>query len=285
MLTLVTGLAVLMTVQAPDTTIAVSRGQRLEVAVHAGTVNVQAWNRDAVRLRVRSTDDAELDVRERGNRLAVEATGRHGTPADADLVISAPAWLPVSVTGVDLDITIEGITAPVTAETVQGDVVVRGGAELITLTSVEGSVQLTGARGKMQVSAVNDDIVVSDATGDLAVSTVNGDLRLASVRSDNVDASTVNGDIGFSGGFQDGGRYRFSTHNGDLTLAVPEGTSATVGVATFQGDFEAAFPVSVSGMRRGQRFSFTLGAGSARVQLESFQGEIRLVRPGAEGIR
>jgi DUF4097 and DUF4098 domain-containing protein YvlB len=281
MLTLLTGLAVLASVQSPDTTVAVRRGQRLEVSVHAGSVAVRGWDRDAVRVLVRSGDDAELDIRSRGDRLAVDASGHHGTPADATLEISAPVWMPVTVHGVDLDIGIDGVGAAITAETVQGDVAVRGGADIVTLTSVEGSVRLSGSRGTMQVSSVNDDVTVTDAAGDLSVSTVNGDLALSGIRSGNVDASTVNGDIGFSGSIASGGRYRLSSHNGDLTFAVPEGAGATMNVATFSGDFEAAFPVTVSGMGRARRFSFTIGSGAARVELESFQGDIRLVRPGA----
>lgn len=281
MLTLLTGLAVLTAVQSQDTTLAVRRGQRLDVSAHAGSVQVRGWTRDAVRVTIASPDDGELDVRSRGDRVSVDASGRHGAPIDAAVDISAPAWMPVSVNGVDLDITISGITAPVAAETVQGDVVVQGGSELITLTSVEGTVRLRGARGQMQVSSVNDDVEIVDATGAVAVTTVNGDLRLDAIQSENVDASTVNGDVGFSGPIRSGGRYRLSSHNGDLTLAVAEGTSAVMNVSTFSGDFEAAFPVTLSGSRRGQRFSFTLGSGAARVELESFQGDIRLVRPGA----
>lgn len=281
MLTLLTGLAVLAAVQSPDTTVAVKRGQRLEVSVHAGSVTVRGWNRDAVRVVTRSDDDASLDVRTRGERLVVDATGRHGRPIDASLEVSAPAWMPVSVHGVDLDITIDGVSAAVAAETVQGDVIVRGGADLVTLTSVEGSVHLSGAKGTMQISSVNEDVTVARAVGDLTVSTVNGDLMLETIGSDNVDASTVNGDIGFSGTIQSGGRYRLSSHNGDLTLAIPANASATVNVETFNGDFEAAFPVTVGGTRQGRRFSFTLGSGAARVELESFQGDVRLVRPGA----
>lgn len=285
MLTFITGLAVLAAVQAPDTTIAVARGQRLQVSLHAGTVQVRGWNRDAVRVQISGDDRAELDVRNRGDRLAIDATGRRGEPVDAMLQISAPAWMPVSVDGVGLDIDIGGITAALSAETVQGDVVVQGGGDIVTLGSVEGTVQVRGARGKLQVSSVNDDVEVTDAIGDLAVTTVNGDVQLSNVRSENVDASTVNGDIGFSGPIRNGGRYRFATHNGDLTVAVPENTSAVVSIATYQGDLETAFPVSVSGRRRGQRFSFTLGGGGARIELESFMGDIRLVRPGATGTR
>jgi DUF4097 and DUF4098 domain-containing protein YvlB len=86
--------------------------------------------------------------------------------------------------------------------------------------------------------------------------------------------------MGYDGPIRNGGRYTLSTHNGDITLAATEKTSATVMVSTFSGDFESDFPVPLRETRKGRRFSFTLGGGSAQVSLESFQGTIRLVRPG-----
>ena len=76
------------------------------------------------------------------------------------------------------------------------------------------------------------------------------------------------------------GRYALSTHNGDVTVTVAEGTSASVSVSTFNGEFESAFPVTLTETRKGKRFNFTIGGGSAQVTLESFQGTIQLVRPG-----
>ncbi len=279
MLTLMTGLAVLLAAQAPDTTVAVRRGQRLDVAAHAGSVRVEAWNRDAVRTRL--TDGSRgLRVETSGSRVAVEVSGRYREPVEADLVISAPAWMPVTVSGVDLDVTVDGIEADVTADT-QADVIVRGGSGVLALTSVNGDVSVRGARGQIEANTVNGDVTISGADGTIAASTVNGDVGLVRVTSTNVAASTVSGDVDFSGAIRSGGSYRFSSHNGDLTVAVPADASAVVSVSSFAGDFEAAFPVTLTGMRRGQRFSFTLGSGAARLELESFQGDIRLVRPGA----
>jgi hypothetical protein len=38
--------------------------------------------------------------------------------------------------------------------------------------------------------------------------------------------------------------------------------------------------VTLRETRKGKRFSFVLGTGSAQVSLESFQGTVQLVRPG-----
>ena len=109
-----------------------------------------------------------------------------------------------------------------------------------------------------------------------------GEITLDLVDATTVDASTVNGDISYNGPVRNGGRYSFSTHNGDVTLTVADGTNASVAVSTFNGEFESEFPVPLSGMRKGKGFNFTLGNGSAQVTLESFQGTIQLIRPGGE---
>ena len=104
--------------------------------------------------------------------------------------------------------------------------------------------------------------------------TVNGEIVLERVDATSLDASTVNGDVGYDGPIRSGGRYALSSHNGDMTLAVAEGTSAAVSVTTFNGEFESEFPVTLRETRKGKRFNFTLGAGRAQVSLESFQGTV-----------
>ena len=109
---------------------------------------------------------------------------------------------------------------------------------------------------------------------------MNGDVTLDRVDATSVTATSLNGDVSYEGPIKNNGRYALSTHNGDVTVSVAEGTSASVAVSTFNGEFESEFPVTLTETRKGKRFSFRLGSGSAQVTLESFQGTIELVRPG-----
>lgn len=286
LLSLVTGALALGLLQQADTTFPVQRGQRLQVHAHTGSIAVTAWNRDAVRVVAESDQRVELDVDAGGGTIRVDATrGRWGGPADVAYRISAPAWMPLALDGVNTDITVTGIQAPVSAETVNGEVHVRGGEGLIRLHSVEGAVTLEGATGTMEVGSVNDDVRVTDSRGALAADGVNGDIALLGIASDNVAATTVNGDVTYDGRVEARGRYHLESHNGDLVFSVGENASATVTVNTFNGDFEADFPVTLQGGRQGKRFTFTIGGGSAGIQLDSFQGDIRLVRSGAARAR
>jgi DUF4097 and DUF4098 domain-containing protein YvlB len=268
--------------QQVDTTVNVGRGQRLDVNAYGGDITVRTWNRNAVRVEASTSGRDRVEVSTSATTVSVRTQGRHGPPEEVDLRISAPAWIGLRLSGVNTSVKVEGIRAPISVETVEGDVAVNGGEGLVSLRSVQGSVRLHGARGRINVNSVNEDVEVGNSSGDVAAQTVNGEITLLAVDAPSVDANTVNGDISYSGPIRSGGRYALSTHNGDVSLTVAEGTSASVAVSTFSGEFESEFPVPLRGTRKGQGFNFTLGSGSAQVTLESFQGTIRLVRPGSE---
>jgi DUF4097 and DUF4098 domain-containing protein YvlB len=259
----------------------VERGQRLEVNAFAGDIAVTTWNRNAVRVEGESTGRTRLEITRSGSTLDVRSEGRRGPAGMVDLKLTVPAWLPLDLSGVHTDVTVTGIKAPVTVETVQGAITVQGGEGLVSLQSVEGQVSLHGAKGRIEVHSVNEDIEIGTSSGDITAETVNGEITLTQVDASGLAASTVNGDIDYDGPIRSGGRYDLSSHNGDLTLTVAEGTSAAVSVSTFNGEFASEFPVTLTEARKGKRFSFTLGSGSAQVSLESFQGTIQLVRPGS----
>jgi DUF4097 and DUF4098 domain-containing protein YvlB len=264
----------------PDTTIAVQRGQRLELHAHAGEITVRTWARNALRVRADLDSEGRLSINQGPSVVIVGASDRRGRLTEVTFEVTVPTWMGVSLSGVNASMRVEGVAAPISAETIDGDVTVTGGEGNVSLRSIQGAVALTGAKGRISASSVNSDVTVRGAAGEVRAETVNGEVRLERIESDEVDANTVNGDIVYDGVIRKNGSYSFVTHSGDVTVTVPEGTDATVAVSSFQGDFESSFPVTLR-ERRGRRFNFTLGAGSARVNLESFQGTIRLVRPGA----
>jgi DUF4097 and DUF4098 domain-containing protein YvlB len=273
-------LLLLALLQQIDSTVPAGRGQRLEVNAFAGEVAVTVWNRDAVRVEADPAGSTGVEIDRSATTVTVRTSGRRGPPAGVELRISAPAWMPLDISGVNTEITVAGTRAAISAETVQGDVSAKGGDGLVSLRSVQGSVSLTGAKGRLEVHSVNADVEVSASSGEVTAETVNGDVTLDGVDATSVTATSLNGDVFYNGPIKSNGRYALSTHNGDVTVTVAEGTSASVSVSTFNGEFASDFPVTLTETRKGKRFNFTIGSGSAQVTLESFQGTIELVRPG-----
>lgn len=278
-------LSALVLIQQTDSTVAVERGQRLEVSVYGGELRVTTWARSAVRVQAEPSSRSRVEITRSGPVLEVRTQSRRGAPELLELHVTVPDWMPLKLSGVSTDISVTGTRGSVQAETVQGEVTVEGGTGLVTLQSVEGSVTLRGAKGRIEVSSVNEDVEVTGSSGEITATTVNGSVTLARVDATTVAATTVNGDVSYDGPVRNGGRYAMSSHNGDLTLTVAEATNASISVSTFHGEFESDFPVTLTETRKGRRFSFTLGTGSAQVTLESFQGTIQLVRPGSRRSR
>jgi hypothetical protein len=284
LLTVATALGTLAFAQF-DTTVAAVQGQRLEVNAFGGQVTLKTWNRNSVRVQADPTSRTQVVVSSSRTTVSVRTEGRRGPASAVDLDLTVPAWIGMDISGVYTDVSIVGAGGPVTVETVKGEVAVTGGVGIVSLSSVQGSVSLKGAKGRIEVHSVNEDVHISETSGEILAESVNGEVSLAKVDATTLDASTVNGDVAYDGPIHNGGRYALASHNGDITLSVPVGANAAVSVSTFSGDFESEFPVSLTQGRKGKRFNFTIGNGGAEVELESFQGTIRLVRPGSAAAR
>jgi DUF4097 and DUF4098 domain-containing protein YvlB len=262
-----------------DTTLPVRSGARLEVNNYGGEIAVKTWSRSAVRVTASHSGGDRVQITTSDQLVRVKAEGRHGAPQMVDYEITVPTWMVLNLSGVYTDIKVDGAQNEITAETVQGEVTVLGGSGNVSLKSVQGAVTLEKARGRIELNTVNDEIKATDVSGDLTAETVNGDITLSQIESANAEANTVNGDVTYDGTIKDGGRYRFTTHDGDLRISVPEKANVSVSVSTFNGDFSACFPVRLTDKTK-HRFNFTIGSGSARLELESFGGDIKICRPG-----
>jgi len=270
--------------QHTDTTIAVKPGTRLELNQFAGSIEVQTWSKNAVRVTATHNSRVEIEISGGAPVLAIQAVHYRGLPTNVDFQLTVPKTMALSLSGVNTEISVDNSGGELSLETVQGEVTVTGGSKIIKASSVDGEVRLVDATGRIECSSVNGGVQIERSSGPIVATSVNGEIVLRGVDSDDVEGSTVNGTVDYEGALKDGGSYRFSSHNGEVSIAIPERASATISVATFSGDFNSDFPIPLT-ESRGKRFSFTLGGGSARIELESFQGGIQLRRPGNSGSR
>src|SRR5258706_5746714 len=264
-----------------DETVPVQKGTRLAINNFAGEVIIHTWDKDSVHVVARHQSRTTVTIRPGAAGLSIQASGTMGPEGSVDYDITAPAWMPIKVEGTYNFVTMEGVQGEVFANTMRGDIVIKGGTGTITAKSVEGEVQVEGARGKVNVSSVNEKIRITDTSGEITAESINGGITMTGIDSKSVDASTVNGTIIYEGKLLDGGRYSFGTHNGELSLGVPENANVTFTIRTYQGSFSTHLPlagVSRAAIQPGRRVVTTLGNGSADVSLETFGGAIRVRR-------
>lgn len=264
--------------QRIDTAVAVARGAKLHVEAQAGSVVVDTWKRDEVRVTADRPSDA-VDVHYGGGEVSVE-TDRGGE--SVDYRITVPEWMDVHIETLSSGVRVDGAGGEVVVSSTEGGIHVDGGRRFVSLTSVSGAIEVSDARARVQAQTLNDGITLRAVTGDVGARTVNGSITMSDVNSTNIRASTVDGAISFHGSIRPSGFYRLSSHNGRVSVFVSRLPDATISVTSFNGAFDTDFPLRLTSMSEGRHMTFTVGTGSARLELDSFNGAVALKRAGGE---
>src|SRR5687768_2596474 len=125
--------------QQTDTTVSVRANARLELEVLRGSISVQTWDRNQVRVQATHGRTVHVDVSATNSTVRVDAESRHGGPPPSiDFRITVPTTMNLDLSGTYTDIDVRGVQGEIEAETVDGNVVVSGGTGRIRLESVQG---------------------------------------------------------------------------------------------------------------------------------------------------
>jgi hypothetical protein len=299
LLTLAAGAAIAMAApQGTDTTFAVSAGARLDLQNYAGEIVIETWARPEIRIEadhgrrdglfVEQGDgavhvrpalwkdgDFDIDIEE-GESYGVSWGGPR-SPSLVDFTITVPEGMMLDVGGPFTDVTITGPVGETVVNVNEGDVTVSAIQGPLTVRCVEGDVTATDVQGRMRLYVIDGGINVENASGDIVAETTDGDVQLERVTSSNVEATSVDGDLWFSGALAAQGLYAFATHDGDVTLMLPRDASARVMVATYDGEVMSDFTLDLPEDFSGRRARFTLGAGGAQLEVEAFDGDIEIL--------
>jgi DUF4097 and DUF4098 domain-containing protein YvlB len=259
-----------------DTTFAVDPGARLVVHNRSGEIIVRTWDRNEVRVRSDYSYRGAFEIEQTAGTVRIR--GRTWDDDDADYLLTVPESMSLELSGSESDVTIDGTRGEVTVDVSDGDIIIRGGTGRVRAETNDGEIRAEDVEGRIRLSTMDGDITVDRASGDIEVETTDGMIELSDVQASSIKATTVDGDIWFDGVFMPSGTYVLQTHDGDVTLHIPEDTDARVRMALYDGDFSSDFELTFPSWPRGRRVEFTLGAGNADVQVETFDGDIVLRR-------
>lgn len=265
-----------------DTTVSVSAGTRLSLENVGGEVTIRAWDRNQVRIQATHSSRTRVGIRVSESVLRLTPQGSRGMGVMGgmvDYVLTVPAAMDIQLGGMFADVSIEGTRGSVSVNTVEGNISVKGGAGTLELATVNGKVTVEGANARLNVRAVSEDIELTNVQGEIQAETVSGDVTLTRIDGRRVEAQSVSGDVRFDGTLRPDGTYSLLTHSGDVIVAIPENASILIQTAVANGDVSASFDLPASERSSRRRQQFRLGSGSATLELETFSGDIRLVRP------
>ncbi len=228
-----------------------------------------------------------------GRRVKISGSGGR-TEAHADLRIEVPkgrrftlrlAVGSVAVDNVDGRLRVETSNGPVATSGTRGELKAETGSGEVNVRDAEGHVDLTTGSGDVTLAGIHGD--------QLKVETGSGAIRASELSADDLNLETGSGEIvarGVKGSelrFETGSgsveanlvaradRLEVSTGSGDVTLRVPEDFGADISFESGSGGFDTDLPVTVR-HREGGSFRGQLGAGGARVVVETGSGDLKI---------
>ncbi len=277
-LTIAVGVFSLAAPQQTDTIMSVDPNSRLVINQSQGDVIVRTWSRDEMHISGDHSSRTRVNVNRSGSTVRLQAETWAGM-ATVDYELTVPASMDIEIKGMFGSVDIDGSEGEINVFTMQGDIDVRGGSGYVSLETVNGGIEVEGTRGNLEINSTTGSLRVTSVDGDIDAETVSGSITLDDIVSSDVRAETTSGRVYYDGTIEDRGRYVLGTHSGNVVVAMSENTNATFEVTVFSGNLDTDFPVTLTGTRsRGRPFNFTLGSGSARVELGSFSGNIELIR-------
>ena len=250
----------------------------------SGSVHVTGWSRKEVQVKGTLGEEVEKLIFEgEGERTRIEVdipehvNHRNSKSIESHLEVSVPAGSDVRIEGVNLEIAIAGVAGELDLQSVNGSVVANGKPEEIEISTVNGTITLNAAAGKTHLDAVNGAIEVTGGSGELQASCVNGRIEIREGNFDEVTCSTVSGDVVWSASLNDRGSLGLETHSGSVLVELPRGIDADFDVSTFSGHIVNELGPEAkrtSEYAPGYELHFTLGSGSAEIDISSFSGDI-----------
>lgn len=260
-----------------DTTFQVPAGSRVVIEHRSGDIEIRGTRGREARALL-DGESRGVGVSSSSGTYRIDAS-RIWEDVDADLSITLPADVDVEIHGLEGDIRVVGMAGRVAVETVESSVLIDGAGRVSALT-VDGDVTIRDVRDGVTVEAGDGDVWIEDAAGPIRAAGIDSDITLLNVDSRSVAISSVDGDLLYDGPVYANGSYELATHDGSVTFTIAENEGARVSVSTFDGSLIPSFPITLRGGLM-PAAEFTIGDGSARVEIEVFDGDIYLVRPGA----
>ncbi|MBC8180629.1 DUF4097 family beta strand repeat protein [candidate division KSB1 bacterium] len=289
----------------------VKKGQLFYLKSDMGSVEVESWNRNEVKIVVikkaktyskreaeRAYEDLELrfDQNRRGVSVIAEYTGpkrwsRRKLNVRFEILVPREFDLDISTAGgsisvedlegkIDLhtsggSITIGRIEGPVNARTSGGSIRVTKARGDVDVHTSGGSISIGETSGSLDAETSGGSITLDGVDGDTHVHTSGGGLKLKNLAG-NVQGSTSGGSIYAElTGRIDRDCY-LKTSGGGITVYLPDNINAEIDAHTSGGRVSTDFPITVRGKLKSNTLYGKINDGGPIIKLRTSGGGIRI---------
>ncbi|HWP03591.1 MAG TPA: DUF4097 family beta strand repeat-containing protein [Gemmatimonadaceae bacterium] len=264
-----------------DTVFAFAADGVVDLTALSGDIVVTGWTRREARVRA-WTEAGRLRWRFTPSRITLETERVRGRSGDTKYDLTVPEGARLVVRTMSGDVSVRTVKGGVDVSSLSGTVRLLDGGGSVDVESMSGDVSVVRCRCDVRAGAVSGKIGIEDVEGSIRAETTSGEIEIADVRSEDLLASTVSGDVSYRGPLAPRGRYEFRAHSGSIELFVPPNSSGRFDIRTYSGSFDTELAVTLeagqSARSRPRAMTFTLGGGDAVVIAETFSGNVVLGR-------
>jgi len=267
-----------------DETRSLDPGGTLEIGNLSGSVTVIGGAGQVEITGTLGDDVEELEIVGGGDHLEIRVKTPRNTTRHIDLeshlTVHAPADARLEVQTVSASITVQAMNERLELQSVSGEIRAESRPRVLSAQTVSGTIHTVGALERAEVQSVSSRIELGEITGRLEASTVSGGLSITGGSLEEAELSTVSGDVEISTDLPAGAELSINSHSGGVMLDLGAGVSASFDVTTFSGDIDNALTSDAaertSKYAPGKSLEFSVGGGSARVDINTFSGNVRI---------
>ncbi|HEV7700064.1 MAG TPA: DUF4097 family beta strand repeat-containing protein [Pyrinomonadaceae bacterium] len=240
-----------------ERSIAVTANVNLNLCVTEGTLKVNGWNRNEVRVYVENGSKFGFKIIDKASDGKAVWIGissfnqKYGNECiwGEDIEVDVPVGTTLNLSGKSIQATVDTVKR-VSVKSAGGDITVRNVKNGVTALTYEGDITLEESSGQISLETTTGNIMVFDAgptdIGDAFKAKTNGGaISLQRVIHRAIEVSSISGSVYFNGELKSGGTYSLSTTNGTIRLTLPANTGCKLAATFTSGSFASEFPFKV----------------------------------------
>ncbi len=268
--------AALAAQQHVDRRFAVQSNASIRIFNLAGSTRVTGWDRDSITITG--------EVPKGAGRFFAGGSGgaaKLGVFSDsldapgATLEIRVPRGANVWIKSATATVAVSGVEGELDVSTVSGNIAVDGAPRRLATEAMDGNIDLVTRAPFTRAKTASGAITLRGGGGDVLASSVSGPIRyLGAHKVLTGRLESVSGSVEFGGTVMRGGTLSIETHDGSVSLAVPNDQLADFEVTTFGGAVTNALRHEVARMPRGKPVRFSTGPDGAAITVRSFKGSV-----------
>lgn len=235
-----------------EKTFSLNKDGRVTVDTYKGSITVETWSKEMVRVKVKieSDDDWDSYAEEKVKNTEIIFRSSKNTlkiETDYDNIRSRSSGFFKRNVG-SLPLVHYSITMPATAR--------------LNIDDYKSDTKIMDLYAPIDMETYKGTVIVKNLSGSIDLETYKGDVE--------VDFSDLSGDC------------RFETYKGNIEIAIPDNASFDITAdVSYKADFDSDFDIDVNYMGRKKRdrtYRGRINRGGASLDIETEKGDIRLFK-------